>query len=157
MCGVAKKLAHNTVSILTGRKKLRFSHIRSFVLPLRNKAIFAVQTHPPTLVVHIPHSSKITSSIHKICNFKNWLSFFIFFLSFFFLFLHTYKNCYKTQTPNPIALQFGTQKGGIKAHLCTNFGWNTINSQSVICYYSQKITPICCHTYRVNHLWEEAE
>ena len=23
--------------------------------------------------------------------------------------------------------------------------------------YSLKITPICCHAYRVNHLWEEAE
>ena len=23
--------------------------------------------------------------------------------------------------------------------------------------YSQKITPICCHAYRVNRVWEEAE
>ena len=23
--------------------------------------------------------------------------------------------------------------------------------------YSRKITPICCHTYRVNRVWEEAE
>ena len=23
--------------------------------------------------------------------------------------------------------------------------------------YSRKITPICCHAYRVNHIWEEAE
>ena len=23
--------------------------------------------------------------------------------------------------------------------------------------YSRKITPICCHAYRVNHVWEEAE
>ena len=23
--------------------------------------------------------------------------------------------------------------------------------------YSQNITPICCHTYRVNHVWEEAK
>ena len=23
--------------------------------------------------------------------------------------------------------------------------------------YSRKITPICCHAYRVNRLWEEAE
>ena len=23
--------------------------------------------------------------------------------------------------------------------------------------YSRKITPICCHDYRVNHVWEEAE
>ena len=46
---------------------------------------------------------------------------------------------------------------GIKAHLGTKFGWNTGNSQGVINNYSRKITPICCHTYRVNLLWEEAE
>ena len=23
--------------------------------------------------------------------------------------------------------------------------------------YSRKITPICCHTYRVNRVWEDAE
>ena len=23
--------------------------------------------------------------------------------------------------------------------------------------YSRKITPICCHAYRVNYIWEEAE
>ena len=53
-----------------------------------------------------------------------------FFFLFFFLFSHTYKSCYKTRTRYPIALKFGTQKGGIKAHLGTNFGWNTINMQS---------------------------
>ena len=79
------------------------------------------------------------------------------FFLFFFLFSHTYKNFYKTRTQYPIALQFGTQKKGIKAHLCTTFGWNTINRQRVISDYSRKITPICCHAYRVNRLWEEAE
>ena len=67
------------------------------------------------------------------------------------------KNCYKTRTPYPIALKFGTQKGDIKAHLGTNFGWNTINRQRVMSDYSRKITPICCHAYRVNRVWEEAE
>ena len=84
-------------------------------------------------------------------------SFFVFFFLFFFLFSHTYKNCYKTRTPYPIALKFGTQKGGIKAHLCTNIGWNTINRQRVMNDYSRKISPICCHAYRVNRVWEEAE
>ena len=59
--------------------------------------------------------------------------------------------------PYPIALKCGTQKGGIKVHLGTKFNWNTINSQGVISNYSQKITPICCHAYRVSRLWEEAE
>ena len=57
----------------------------------------------------------------------------------------------------PTALKFGTQKGGIKAHLGTNFGWNTINRQRVMSDYAQKITPICCHAYRVNRVWEEVE
>ena len=42
-------------------------------------------------------------------------------------------------------------------HLCTNFGWNTINRQRSISNYSRKITPICCHAYRVNRLWEAAK
>ena len=61
------------------------------------------------------------------------------------------------QTPYPISLKFGTQKGGIKTYLHTTFGWNTINRQRVINDYSEKITPICCHAYRVNLLREEAE
>ena len=81
---------------------------------------------------------------------------FFFFLFFFFLSL-TYKNCYKTRTPYPIALTFGTQKGDIKAHLGTKLGWNTLNRQRVMSDYSRKITPICCHAYRVNRVWEEAE
>ena len=44
-----------------------------------------------------------------------------------------------------------------KAHLGTNFGRNTINRQRVMSVYSRKITPICCHAYRVNRIWEEAE
>ena len=47
--------------------------------------------------------------------------------------------------------------GSTKAHLGTNFGWNTMNRQRVMSDYSQKITPICCLAYRVNRVWEEAE
>ena len=108
--------------------------------------------------MHIPNLSEIASSVPEICDFKNWLSFFVFFFFlFFFLFSHTYKNCYKTRTQYPIALKFGTQKGGITAHHCTNFGWNTINSKRGMSDYSRKITPICCHAYRVNRVWEEDE
>ena len=96
-----------------------------------------------------PNLSEIASRVPKICDFKNWLSFFL----FFFFLSHTYKNSYKTRTPYPIALNFGTQKGDIKTHLGTNFGWNTINRQS----YERLFTPICCHAYRVNRVWEEAE
>ena len=119
---------------------------------------FLLWTFPPTAALHIPNLSEIASRVPEICDFKNWLSFFVFFFFLFFFFLsHTYKNCYKTRTPYPIALKFGTQKGDIKAHLGTNFGWNTINRQRVMSDYSRKLTPICCHAYRVNRVWEEAE
>ena len=48
-------------------------------------------------------------------------------------------------------------EGGIKAYRSTKFGQNTINNQRVISDYSRKITPICCHAYRVNCSQEEAE
>ena len=112
---------------------------------------------PPTSVLHIPNLNAIASSVPEIFDFNNWLSFFVFFFLFFFLISHTYKNCYKTRKPYPIALKFGTQTGGIMAHLGTNFSWNTINTQRVMSDYSRKITKICCHAYRVNRVWQEAE
>ena len=42
-------------------------------------------------------------------------------------------------------------------YLGIKFGWHTIHSQGVISDYSRKITPICCHAYRVNRLWKKAE
>ena len=70
-------------SILTKRKKTQFSCIRSSVLPLQNETIL-LWTCPPPSVVHKPNLNKITSSIPKICDFKNWLSFFVFFFLFSF-------------------------------------------------------------------------
>ena len=60
----------------------------------------------------------------------------------------------KVKTCNLNALKFGTQIGSVRAHLCTKFGWNTVNSRKVICDCSQKITPIC---YHANRTWHEAE
>ena len=111
---------------------------------------------PPPSALHIPNLREIASGIPEICDFKKWLSFFVFFFFlFFFLFSHTYKNCYKTRTRYPIALKFDTQKGGIKAHLDTNFGWNTINRQRVMSDYARKITPICdwaCENRACGHM-----
>ena len=81
-----KEPARNTMSILTRRKKTQFSCICSSVLPLQNETIL-LWTCPPPSVVHKPNLSKFASSIPKICDFKNWLSFFIF--SSYFLFLKT--------------------------------------------------------------------
>ena len=59
--------------------------------------------------------------------------------------------------PYLIALKSGTQKRGIKAHLSTNFGLNTINRLRSISDYSRKITPNMLSRLQVNRLWEEAE
>ena len=115
------------VSILTGRKKrnLRTSVALCFLDETRR---FLLWTCPPTAALYIPNLSEIASRVPEICDFKNWLSFLVFFFFLFLFFLsHTYKNCYKTRTPYPIALKFGTQKRDIKAHLGTIFDWNTIN------------------------------
>ena len=85
---------------------------------------FLLWTLPPTSVLHISNLSEIASRVPKICDFKNWLSFFVFFSS-------SCRTLTKTRTPNPISLKFGTQKGAIKAHLGTNFGWNTITGKEI--------------------------
>jgi len=36
------------------------------------------------------------------------------------------------ETGYPIALKFGTQEGGVMAHLGTKFGYNMINTRKVI-------------------------
>ena len=59
------------------------------------------------------------------------------------------------ETSYPIALKFGTQKGGGRAHLCTTFDLITINTRRVICDYSRKITLICCAAHRVNQKWQK--
>jgi len=77
------------------------------------------------------------------------VSSFLFF--FFFFFLSRCESYHKVEMGTPIALKFGTQKGGVMAHLGTMFGLKVIRD------YSRKITSICCHTHRVNHEWQEAE
>ena len=154
-CGPRSRRA-TPMSILTGRTKKYNFRTSVALCCLHETRRLLLWTLSPTSELHISNLSEIASRVPEICDFKNWLGFFVFFL-FFFLFLHTYKNCYKTRTLYPITLKFGTQKGSIKAHLGTNFGWNTINRQRVISDYSREITPICCHAYRVNRVWEEAE
>ena len=78
------------VSILTGRKKTQFSHLRSSVLPLRNTTIFAVET-PSTFST--PHSKLERNRFKRSRDIRlqNWLSFFVFFLIFLPLFAHLQK------------------------------------------------------------------
>ena len=73
---------------------------------------------------------------------------------FFFVFSHTCKNYYKTQTRTPIALKFGTQKGSPKANPSIKFGANPMNDSGVMTNYSRKTRSICCRAYRVNRFME---
>ena len=67
--------------------------------------------------------------------------FFVFFL--FFVFSHTCKNCYKTQTRTPIALNFGTQNEIPKVNPSIKFGANPMNGSGFMIDYSRKVTVKC--------------
>ena len=54
------------------------------------------------------------------------------------MFLHTCKNCYKTQMRTTIALKFGTQKGSPKVNASITFGANLMNGLGVMTDYSCK-------------------
>ena len=76
------------VSILTGRTKRNFrTSVALYCLDERRR--FLLWTCPPTSVLNISNLSKIASGVPEICDFKNWLSFFVFFLHIFLpLFAH---------------------------------------------------------------------
>ena len=91
VCRAPKKPARNPVSILTGRKKRNFrTSVALCCLDETTRILLWILT--PPLALHISNLSEITSSIPEICNFKNWLSFFVFFLLIFLpLFAHLQK------------------------------------------------------------------
>ena len=60
----------------------------------------------------------------------------------FFVFLHTCKNYYKTQTCAPIALKCGTQKGSPKANPSIKFAANPMYDSGVMTDYSRKTRSI---------------
>ena len=76
----------------------------------------------------------------------------LFFFISFHLFTHLPKLPYNTNS----IFEIWCTEGCIKTHLGSKFGWNVISSQGVIRDYSQILTPIGCHAYIVNRLWEEA-
>ena len=95
---------------------------------------------------------KITPAIPKTWACKILLSFFT-----FSVFSHTSKYYHKAQTHNLIALKLGTcEKGVYMAHLGSKFDSNASKNGWVVTII-QKMTPLCCHAYRVNNLCYEAE
>jgi len=75
----------------------------------------------------------------------------LFFFLLSFCTLHIFEH--NLRMPTPIKLKLGIHKGLIKAHFCTNFGWNPIR---VMIDFSHKKRSKVCHAYRVNH-WKELE
>ena len=148
-----KKPACHTVSILTGRKKMQFSHLCSSVIPNPIETTFAT---------NVPASY---GSIHTKFE-ENWYSHFRdtsakhFVMSSFFSSLYSSlrtlrKICHKTQMRTPIRLKFGTLEKLIKTNLSANVGRNLMNIHEVTTDYVHKIRSKVCHAYRVNPLEEK--
>jgi len=70
-----KKPAYHTVSIVTRRTTMQFSHIRSFMMLLWNRRIFAMEM---SFTVSTPQSKINHTRRFWDINFKNWPSFFIY-------------------------------------------------------------------------------
>ena len=146
-----KKPARHTVGILTGRKKTSFSHLCISVIPYPIGTKFATVFPASQGSLHSKYEG------NRSCHFRdtNCQSFNLFSsFFFFFVFSHTCKNYYKTQTRTPIALKLCTQKGTPKANANIKFSANLMNGSGVMTDYSRKTRSICCHAYRVNRFME---
>ena len=140
----------HTVSMFTGRKKTSFSHLCISVIPYPIGTKFATELPASQGSLHPKFEGNCSSHFRD----TNCQSFDFFVRFFLFVFSHTCKNCYKTQTRTPIALKCGTQKGSPKANPSIKFGVNPMNGSGVITDYSRKTRLICCHAYRVNRFME---
>ena len=145
-----KKPARHTVSIFTGRKKTSFSHLCISVIPYPIGTKFATQLPTSQGSLHSKYEGN-RSSHFRDTNCQSFDFFLHFFFFCFFVFVHTCKNCYKTQTRTPITFKFGTPKGSPKANPSIKFGMNLMNGSGVLTDYLCKTRSICCHAYRVNH------
>ena len=123
-----KKPARHTVSIFTGRKKTSVSHLCISVTPYPIGTKFASELPASQGSLH----SKLEGTRSSHFRDTSCQSFDFFSFVFFFVFSHTCKNCYKTQTRTPIALKFGTQKGSPKANPSIKFGANPMNGSGVM-------------------------
>ena len=80
------------VSILTVERKRNFRTSVALCCLDETRRFFLLWTLPLTSALHIPNLSEIASSVPEICDFKNSLSFFVFFLLIFLpLFAHLQK------------------------------------------------------------------
>jgi len=120
-----KKLAHHTMSILTGKTITQFSLMRNFVLLKRNSTIFAVEM---SSTISTPHSKfQLNCARHfQDINFQNLAHFL-----FSFDYSSRCESYHKVKTGYPIGLKFGTQKGGVR-HMQNYLQLFTKNSTNML-------------------------
>ena len=148
-----KNPARYTVSILTGRKKMQFSHLCSSVI------LYPIETQFATDVPARLGSPYSKFEEYRSSHFRDTSSQSLEFFFFVFFLLSTsfrtiYKICHKMRTRSPIKLKCDILKGLIKANLNIKFGRNLKNMHRVMTDYLRKIRLKVCHAHRVNPLKE---
>ena len=157
VCRAAQEAGVPPVSILTGRKKMQFSHLCSSVIPYSIGTQFAREVPASKESLHTKFEENRSSHFRDTSE-----QHFVLISSFFsssstssFCTLHKIRH--KTRMRARIRLKFGTLKGLIKADLCTNFGRNPMNIHGVMPDYLRKIRSKVCNAYRVNSFEESVE
>ena len=122
------KLAHHTMSILTGRKNTAFSCVNSSMAPSPKQTIFVLYLFSR---LGKPHSTfdLVRNSHLRDMNIQSFDLITLFFSSYAVMrdteaseyFCTLCKNCYKIQMCNWIAAIFGTNEEHIKMNSCTKF------------------------------------
>ena len=158
MCRAAQEAGVPPVSILTGRKKMQFSHLCSSVIPYPIGTKFAREVPDSKGSLHTKFEE--TRSSH----FRDTSKQNVILISSFFSssstsssFRTLRKIRHKTRMCAQIRLKFGTLNRLIKADLRTNVGRNPMNIHGVMTDYLRKIRSKVCHAYRVNSLEESVE
>ena len=152
VCRAAQEAGAPQVSILTGRKKTKFSHLCSSVIPYPIGTKFATDVSASYGSLHTKFEENRSSHFRDTSeqNFVLISSFFSSTSSFCTL----RKIRHKTRMRTPIGLKFGTLEGLIKADHSTNFGRNPMDIHRVMIDYLRKIRSKVCHAHRVNPLKE---
>ena len=153
VCRAAQEAGVPPVSILTGRKKTKFSHLCSSVIPYPIGTKFAREVPASKGNLHTTFEENRSSHFRDTSE-QN----FVLISSFSSSSFRTLRKIrHKTRMRARIGLKFGTLKGLIKADLSTNFGRNPMNIPGVMTDYLRKIRSKVCHAYRVNSFEESVE
>ena len=156
VCRAAQEAGVPPMSILTGRKKMQFSHLCSSVIPYPIGTKFATDVSASLGSLHTQFEENRSSHFRDTSEQK-----FVLISSFFSSSTSSFRTLrkirHKTRIRAQIGLKIGTLKGLIKADLCTNFGRNPMNIHGVMTDYLRKIRSKVCHTYRVNSFEESVE